>query len=175
MGQFLKVGMCYKFNVKKSDLEECKMDKDALVEFMSKEIDITCYNVYEKEEEYEFKIKDEIFTAKEIIGFLKEQYALFDMNKTEELFNNLSKLTSYDEILEYGENKSQENFQLMMNREEYSFSPWRSFLVKYYSILFIVEGKAYIECYGTLLRYIENLIKNKNEYKMSGTVKAFLD
>ncbi len=42
---------------------------------------------------------------------------------------------------------------------------WNRYYIRYEVIIFFMEGKAMLECYDSLSRYIEALIKNKNEYK----------
>lgn len=175
MGQYIQVGICYKFNVMKEDLIECNMSKDDFIKIMDEKIDIDCYNIEESHKEYEFKIKDEVFTNVELNSFLKEQYSFFEVDDSDEIFNDINKLNGYDDIVGFAERKPYENFQQSNNVEDVSFTYWKSFSVKYKNIIFFMNGKAYMECYNDLLRYMEKLIKNKNTHKISGTVKAFLD
>lgn len=175
MGQYIQVGICYKFNVTKKDLIDCGMSKDDLIDVIGKKVDINCYNIEETNEEYSFKIKEDLLSNLELISFLKEQYNFFGVDDSEEIFNNINKLKGYDEIVKFANRKPYENFQQSINLEEIRFGPWKTFLVKYNNIIFFINGKAYMECYNDLLMYIEKLIKNKNTHKISGTVKAFLD
>lgn len=175
MGQYIQVGICYKFNVMKKDLIECNMSKDDLIEVMGKKVDINCYNIEESNEEYSFKIIDELLSNLELISFLKEQYKFFGVDDSEQIFNDINKLNGYHDIVKFADRKPYQNFQESRNVEDIRFGYWKSFTVKYNNILFFINGKAYMECYNDLLMYIENLIKHKNSHKISGAVKAFLD
>lgn len=180
MGQYIYAAITHNVKIMKKELEKYHIDKNNLMEYMKNEIDLSCFDFIEFDDYVEFRAKENIFNSQELAGFIKEQSLLFNDRKdtieeVEELSLKLKELSQYDEIVELAKTKSYCNFQELSGiySINYGFRSYFSAEVK--SILFFMEGKAYLECYDSLFKYIEVLIKKSSNYTLSNMVKLYLE
>lgn len=177
MGQFIFAGVTHSITIKKSELEKYNIDKNGLIKSLDNEIDISCYDLIDFDDYIEFRGKEDIFNPNTLAGFIKEQCVLFqtDTKKIEEIYNTVNSLTSYEEIVRCAKPKPYANFQEHSGKYSVKYGYWDYFSVEIKSIIFFIEGKAYLECYGDLFDYMTGLIKKSSNYKMANMVQMFLE
>lgn len=177
MGQYLQGGICYKICISKEAIERQNISYDAVLEGLSKKVDLDLYDITEIDMGYNFTLKEELFKKEEFIGFLKEQYKLLGVkeDRTLKIISKLETLNTFQEIIELANEKCHENFQYADIVEPIYCGVWKkSVRVRYELILFMVEGKIFMECYSDFLRYLENLIKKDNIYPISKAISLFI-
>lgn len=166
MGQFLEVGIAIKLIVSKKDKRWAKdYTIEQIQEELGKCINLALYDLEKEDEEYLYwQIKRNIF-AENVGAFLAEQSLLWGGALPEELTALLA-TKDYDQIIEVAQDKSYCEFQMIDGIGQFNYLMEH---VKVYgeSIAFFIEGKAYLECYYNLFKYMNNLIRHatKNELK----------
>lgn len=178
MGQYINLGLSCKVIINKNKLPEIIRNKENIIEIMSKEIDVDCYTLTEYDDYYEFKVKDEIFNNKNLKGFLNEQYDLLNVEEKNIILNDIETLDNYDKVRDFFRHKSYPNFQ------KYNYIGWIyerlyngqdiCLRVNIEGVLYFHEGKAYLECYSDLFKYIKKLIKKNSSYNISKLIHVSL-
>ncbi len=178
MGQYILATVCHKLTIPKEALIKNNIEKEEMLKEISKSVNINCYNIEEDDLNYTFKAKEEIFTPKNLAGFIKEQGQIFkeddEDNDIEEVYNKVSTLQTYEEIVRLADEKPYQSFQSFKEIYRVRCGFWKDFIVKADTIIFFMEGKADLECYSRLFTYMKNLIKKNSEFEISEMVEIFL-
>ena len=175
MGQYILFSINHQLKVSKKDLENQKIDKDEMLEALSKEVSLSCYEMKEFETYYEFRAKESVFNSRLLADFLKEQFSFFECLEEDEILSHIKSTSSYEGIVNLARNKSSQWFQELKTCDKIRCGFWKSFYVSIEGIIFFMEGKAYLECYDSLFSYIEALIRKTSQYETAQLVKLFLD
>jgi hypothetical protein len=182
MGTYLTNGIVQNITIEKRQLEHRKVTIAAINESLKQEINIDCYNYSEDPEAYYWKIKPEMLTP-DLARFLDDQFQMYEEEKDQhmqDVIDELTKITTAEEITELAKNKGLAHFQLVNNIMEHikviqenGFDT--SILVHYSLISYFLDGKIIMECYGRILKYFERNIRlQKDKYPIVDCVKVMI-
>ncbi|MGL5151859.1 MAG: hypothetical protein ACRC7N_14930 [Clostridium sp.] len=174
MGQYISFTLTHNIKVSKENLQRYNISKEEILKSLDKEFDTTLYDLIEFEEYFELRAKEELFNKNTLKGFLKEQFELFNCTE-DELFDKLDSLDSYEDIVNFAEDKPFCNFQEQTGVYGVRCGGWNSFRVHTMGIIFFLEGKAYLECYDEMFNYIRRLIVKSSDYEIARLVKIVLE
>lgn len=89
MGQYLKMGICYKMEIDKKNIDRLGLTNEILINELNKGIEISLFDSKETNDVIIFEIKESVVLEqlKEFMGF---QYSLYSQEKhTVNFFNRL--------------------------------------------------------------------------------------
>lgn len=174
MGQFLEVSIAMRLIVSKTDRRWSKSyTMEQIKAELGKMINLDLYELEKEDDAYlHWQIKKDVF-AENIYEFLLEQSLLYDRTLPQDLAK-LLQTKDYDQILETAKDKRYCEFQMVDSIGEYHYL-MENVQVYGETILFFMEGKAYLECYYKLFRYMGNLIRRASQNKLKDTVVIALN
>ncbi len=176
MGTYILFTINHKIIVQKKDLSVENITFEEMLNGLNLKFQMSHYQMIEQNNHYEFQAKESVFNSEQLLKFLKEQYSFFTVEKQhkEEIFQELSKASNYNEMIQLVEKCSYPCFQSDTTYENIRCGGWKRFRITLEGIVFFIEGKAYLECYEELFTYIESLIKKTSQYEISQLVKVVL-
>lgn len=182
MGEFLSIGICTDLFIEKKPINSYDLKKNDLETIFSKVIDIEKYKFGENEKYFYWDIKEEYLTSENIINLMKELFKDYSTDPEREgyynkIYETLSNLKTSDELIKYAKEKPYQQFQMAQYRE------YKDFNIKfdrggyYYCdlIIFTLDGKILMECYGQLLRFIEKILRDRySNNDLAGCIKFMI-
>lgn len=181
MGQYLVSGIVTESVISKEKLTKYKISTEDLIKEMKYQLlfENDLYNLEENDEYIIFKLKNDII-ERELLNFLEVYYPIYyyKNNVYKEALEKIKKTNSQDWI-KLAENKSMEAFQIdSYGEEDYlsfdiDFRP--TITVSHTTIMLTIEGKIFMEEYGSHFRLAKYCIKQAfKEFKISGAIRVYI-
>jgi len=183
MGQYIEFGLCYEIIMLPEAIETINKEYATFEEYLpifEKEtnIKIDLYDIEKSKNYYKLTLKDSVFSSQYLASFLNDFIQDLNIKDNEErtkLIEELKKDLSRESLIELAKTKYYINFQHSYIVENiYGFAFGRNIRVQYNYINFFMEGKVIMECYGTLFRYIENMLRKNYNEEIRYSTKIFL-
>lgn len=169
MGQYLEVGIAISLTVsKKKRRWDTIYTREQIEEELRENINLDLYELKEEDNEYLYwQIKRNEF-VENISEFLTEQSSFYGRPVSTELMA-LLETKDYDQIIRAAKDKQYYEFQMIEGGGKFSYL-MENVDVYGESITFFTEGKAYLECYYNLFRYMGKLLRYACKNKLKDTV-----
>jgi len=183
MGQYIEFGLCYEIIIPPEAIETINKEYATLEKYLpvfEKEtnIKIDLYDIEKIKNYYKLTLKESVFSSQHLASFLNDFIQDLNTKDDEErkkLIEELKTDLSRESLIELAKTKYYINFQHSYIIEHiYGFSFGRDIRVQYNYINFFMEGKVIMECYGTLFRYIENMLRKNHNEELRYSTKVFL-
>jgi hypothetical protein len=183
MGAYLVTGIAQEIIIEKSASEKYQLTVKELEQCMNGEVKMAHYDYVEDPKYHMWTIKPAVLEPKlpEFITAQWEMYAgqLDQYNKED--IEEVRKAKTYDKLIELAETKKNRCFRFSYNYLNESVYPVNNtgracaISVDYNHIAIFMDGKAYIDAYGKILRYFEQVIRlQRKEYPIVDCVKCLL-
>lgn len=169
----LIIGVCVKVIISKSHHSFQKHGIDEIVSSLKDQLDLALYEMYEDENHVIWVIKNEVL-EKQLLPFTERQHQYFvDQQNNKEIIAALQKTLLASEIIALARERQYVNFQLFTGANGIAVGKWSDYLrYKYETIIYYHGGKAVMEEYSDLFRYLEQMIRlQSNEFPIAGAVR----
>jgi len=183
MGQYLATGLTLKCSTEKANLQKYKITPEILVYEMKNQLFFApeIYDFTETDSSYVFTLQPSVLETY-LIPFLEKFYPYFYDDNSEDdykqLINKL-KSTTADEWIKVAERKSYVPFQIDKYAHgdtvyfEQNFKPTARF--NYYGILFTIEGKIMMECYGKHFHFFQYCVQQTFfEFPIAKAIRVYI-
>jgi hypothetical protein len=164
MGSYLHVGLVVRASVQASDLASNEISGEVLAQWMCENcVDPEMFDRSQRDDQIVWSL-NESFTAAPLVAFLKEQDAISGVHasnehKREELYEDLLKLNSWEAIVALAKEGKHRDFYCFDETELITGNRPRSPVrVPMTLLVFLSEGKTFMECWRDLFRYLEHMI-----------------
>lgn len=181
MGAYLSCGIAKSIAIDKKQRFCGKYEKEEILEEIKKEIDLNIYDIKETENAIYLELKPKIF-EENAVAFVKEQLEKRNLNKdyVKEDLEKIKKLEGkdYEELIEAAKEKSCRPFQLIEGcilTNDISYISDSKFEIHADIIIYIMDGKAIMECYSDLFYYLRKTIMNESNNPIKSSVVLTLD
>lgn len=177
MGTYLCTGICTKIQIEKKHIESKKVTMEEIVKELQTEIDIELFdNVEDEEGIICWSIKKK-YIENGLIDFLRSQYEIYDKgNDYSKYYREIEKAKTYENILKLAKKPLGPYFQHLQRPSDLSIDKgWKYIDIYYDIIVFFLDGKIIMECYGDIFHYFEYMIRlQKDKYPIAGAVKIVI-
>ena len=180
MGTYLVTGILHNICLRKKDIHE-KITVDNISTKLEKDVDLNNYTYYEDEHNIYWTIKPSLLEGN-FPEFLEKQFNLYQLGSESfaEILAALRERPSGEERIKLSKSKTFEHFQ--MNKDIFESikvqgeDGWeRNISFSYDLIALFIDGKIIMECYGDILRYLEQNVRlNNQEYPVAQCLKIMI-
>ncbi len=181
MGAYVSCGIAKSIEIEKKGRHYGNYKVDEILEEVGKEIDLNIYDIKETERAIYLELKPKIF-QENAVPFIKEQLEKRNLKKdyTKEDLKKLKDLEgkSYEELIEIAEEKSCRPFQLIEGcilTNDISYISDSKFEMHADIIIYILDGKAFMECYSDIFYYFRKTIIDGSNNPIKSSVVITLD
>jgi hypothetical protein len=168
MGTYLATGILQKICFRKGDIPE-KITIDHIAIALRKDINLDHYLYQEDENGIYWTIKPSLLEGN-FPEFLEKQFNLYQLESKDftEIFAELKQNPSGEERINLLDNKTFPHLQKIKHIFEIiavkGDDIWKKNIrVNYHLIAFLMDGKIIMECYGQILRYLEQNVRLNNQ------------
>lgn len=178
MGQYLQLGIIHNLAVSKEKMKALGLTFEKLKNELNKEVDLALYDFFENDDVINFVLKESI-VMQQLCSFLRFQYSLYNQDADsnfESAIQEISELSNLQEVIELAEEKRFPCFQNNRILHNIQVSHWKSLRVEVSLFVLFVEGKIYMECYDSFLKYLTNLVRESSKrWSISRAFSCFID
>lgn len=175
MGQFIKCVVITKVIVEAKTRSSKEISLDEIKKGLEKELDTKHYSFEQKDEKIIAKINSG-FYVKEIVRTMKYVSTFYDDDyEVEDNIKKVKKAGVFEKMMELANYKIGERYQITNEYRTVSVNNNETAHCDYEGVILFMNGKAMLECYGSLFKFMENLLRqNKEEYPMLGVMKFLI-
>jgi hypothetical protein len=180
MGSYIQVGVCTDVIIHKADLARARITQDEAVQELTDELlDLSMFIEHEDADELRWTVPRELVETG-LVPFLRAQYALLGRHAPRDPEATLAMIAGagrYEGIVALARARAMPEFQAGTLGEVLSIGPaGRALPVRTDVLIYLIEGKAFLEEYGQLFTYMESLIHGqKEQFPIAAAVKVFLE
>ncbi len=180
MGQYLQMGIGYRMEIDKNRLDKLGLTIEKLLNRLNEQMDMSLFNCGETQEKIIFEIKESV-VSEQLQEFMEFQYSLYSQEKTyvdcfKLATEMIRELSSLQEIVEVAEEGRFPCFQSNRITDEIKVSAWGWLEIDISMFVFFVEGKIFMEGYNSLLKFIENNVRQSGgKWTIAGAFKCFIN
>lgn len=178
MGQYLQLGIVHRLSVSKEKMNSMGLSVERVKDELNKEVDMALYDLDENDDLVNFVLKDSI-VMEQLGNFLQYQYSLYDQNEDshfESAVQAISEMSNPKQIFELAEEKRFPCFQNNRIVHNIQVSHWKSLRVEISLLVLFVEGKIFMECYDSFLKYLTNIVRETSkQWSICGAFGCFID
>jgi hypothetical protein len=168
------MGICHQININKIANVTIEQVKQKL----SEQMDLSLYNCEETDDDFNFVIKETV-VLEQLHDFIQQQFSIYPGSNNEEDYKSVLKaiagLNKLAEMIELAEERKFENFQQISMNDYVYADRWKQMQAEFSLFVFFVEGKIYLECCDSFLKYIENLVRSNSKHSISGAFRAYIE
>lgn len=180
MGTYLVTGILQNICLRKKDVHE-KIAIDNISTKLQKDVDLNNYIFHEDEHNIYWTLKPPLLEGN-FPEFLEKQFNLYQLGSAycSEILTALKGRPSAEERIKLSESKTFEHFQMdkdiLESLKVKGEDGWeRHISINYHLIAFFIDGKIIMECYGNILRYLEQNVRlNNQEYPVAQCLKIMM-
>lgn len=180
MASYIQAGVCTDVIIYKAALAKAHLTREDAVQRLPREfLDLSMFIAHEDADELRWALPRELVEAG-LVPFLRAQYALLGRHAPrdpEVILARIAGAGDYEGIVALAKTGSMPEFQTSTLGEMVSIAPSRRELpVRANVLIYLIEGKAIMECYRQLFTYIEALVHGqKDQFPIAAAVKVFLE
>ncbi|KGR89864.1 MULTISPECIES: hypothetical protein [Bacillales] len=180
MGQYLQMGIGYRMEIDKKRLDKVGVTIEKLEIGLNKHFDMSLYEFNETHDKVIFEIKESV-VLEQLQEFIQYQYSMYPQEQpytdcfisAVEIIGGLS---TFQEIVQVVEERNFPCFQSNRITDEIKVSAWDWLEIDISMFVFFVEGKIFMEGYNSLLKFIENNVRQSSEkWTIAGAFRCFIE
>lgn len=179
MGQYIQIGICTEFSLCRPEVLRAEVSDDEIEQATCQQsIDLSLFERAHSPEALRWKLRRPL-VEDGLVAFLQSQWTLAQgapAAEQQQLLARLSVVRAYDDILRVIEDEGSWMLQRDRHQVPLTIGRWRRRIRGEAAVLiYFTEGKALLECYTGLFRYIEKLIaRQRAEHPLAAAVSAAL-
>jgi hypothetical protein len=180
MASYIQVGICTDVIIHKADLARARITQDEAVQNLTSDfLDPSMFIAHEDTDELRWALPRELVETG-LVPFLRAQYTLLGHHAPRDFEATLSRIAGaggYEGIVALAKAEPMPEFQMGTLGELLSVRPFRRELpIQTNVLIYLIEGKAIMECYRQLFTYIEALVHGQRDrFPIAAAVKVFVE
>jgi len=179
MGQYLQIGISYRMEIDKKRLDKVGVTIEKLEIELNKHFDMSLYDFNETHDKIIFDIKESV-VLEQLQEFIQYQYSMYPQEQPyTDCFKSaveiIGGLSTFQEIVQVAEERNFPCFQSNRIADEIKVSAWGWLEIDISMFVFFVKGKIFMEGYNSLLKIIENNVRQSSEkWTIAGAFRCFI-
>ncbi|MFT4413354.1 hypothetical protein ACLM5H_05795 [Fredinandcohnia humi] len=180
MGQYLQMGIGYRMEIDKKRLDKVGVTIEKLEIELNKHFDMSLYDFNETHDKIIFEIKESV-VLEQLQEYIQYQYSMYPQEQPyTDCFKSaveiIGGLSTFQEIVQVAEERNFPCFQSNRITDEIKVSAWGWLEIDISMFVFFVEGKIFMEGYNSLLKFIENNVRQSSEkWTIAGAFRCFIE